>query len=256
MSYKPRPMVAANWKCNGTNSSVVELINIFNVAKITHDVDCVVAPPFLHIALVQSQLRNSKFVVASQNAYPKAGAFTGEVSIDMLRDAGINTVIIGHSERRALFGETNEVVANKVERCAAAGMTVIACCGETLQEREAGRTNDVVLTQLNAIAAKLPAGLWTRVVIAYEPVWAIGTGKVASPQQAQEVHAVIRSWLSKAVSGEAANNTRILYGGSVTAKNAAELYQQPDINGFLVGGASLKPEFVEIINSTTGRSSL
>jgi triosephosphate isomerase (TIM) len=231
MSYKPRPMVAANWKNNGTQSSVVELINVFNVAKITHDVDCVVAPTFLHITLVQSQLRNGKFVVAAQNAYPKTGAFTGEVSIELLRDSGINTVIIGHSERRALFGETNDVVATKVERCAAAGMTVIACCGETLQEREAGRTNDVVLDQLNAMASKLPAGLWSRVVIAYEPVWAIGTGKVATPEQAQEVHAVIRQWLSKAVSAE-------------------------DINGFLVGGASLKPEFVEIINSTAARSSL
>ena len=254
MPNKPRPVVAANWKCNGTTSSVVDLINVFNVAQITHDVECVVAPTFLHIGLVQSQLRNSKFVVSSQNAHIKGGAFTGEISIEMLLDAGIKTVIIGHSERRALFGETNDVVATKVEKCAAAGMHVIACCGETLQDREAGRTNEVVLEQLNAIAAKLPQGLWnpSRITIAYEPVWAIGTGKVATPEQAQEVHAVIRQWLGTATGSPAtAASIRILYGGSVNAKNARTLYQKADINGFLVGGASLKPEFVEIINSTS-----
>ena len=256
MSYKPRPVVAANWKCNGTGASVVELVNVFNVASITHDVECVVAPASLHLGLVQSHLRNAKFALAAQNCHTKSGAFTGEVSIELLLDAGIRTVIIGHSERRALFGESNDVVAAKVERCAAAHMHVIACCGETLQEREAGRTNEVVLAQLNAINAKLPPGLWATVTIAYEPVWAIGTGKVATPEQAQEVHAVIRNWLGRAVSADAARATRVLYGGSVTAKNAAQLYAQPDINGFLVGGASLKPEFVEIINATSNRSSL
>jgi triosephosphate isomerase len=256
MSFKPRPVVAANWKCNGTGASAVELINIFNIANIPHDVECVVAPPTLHIPLVQAQLRNPRFVVAAQNAHIKAGAFTGEVSVELLLDAGVRTVILGHSERRALFGESSDVVATKVQVCAAAGMHVIACVGETLQEREAGRTGDVVIGQLEAIAAKLPPGLWPRVTIAYEPVWAIGTGKVATPEQAQEVHGAIRSWLASRVSPDAARNTRVLYGGSVTAGNAAQLYQQPDINGFLVGGASLKPEFVQIIMAVGARSSL
>jgi triosephosphate isomerase len=255
---KPRPVVAANWKCNGTLKSVQELLAAFNVAAITHDVDCVLAPPFLHIPLVQQTLTNRAFNVAAQNCIAKGGAFTGEVSIEMLKDIGVQTVIIGHSERRQYYGENNALVGAKVQACAAAGMHVLACIGETLEEREQGRTGDVVVAQLGAIATALggDAALWARVTLAYEPVWAIGTGKVATPEQAQEVHALIRRWLNDTIGPVGAAATRVLYGGSVTAKNAAQLYSQPDINGFLVGGASLKPEFIDIIHSTTVRSNL
>lgn len=247
---KPKPMVAANWKCNGTIQSSTELLAKFNEAKVDHDVDCIVAPTFLHLALVQAQLKNPKFAIAAQNCIQKSGAFTGEVSIDLLKDFGVKWTIIGHSERRAYYGETNDIVAAKVDACIQKGLGVIACIGETLKEREEGRTATVVITQLATIAQKLRNEAWGQVVIAYEPVWAIGTGKVATPEQAQEVHTLIRKWLASNVSAEIAAKVRILYGGSVTAANCAQLYLQPDINGFLVGGASLKPEFINIILAT------
>jgi triosephosphate isomerase len=249
-SKKPRPVVAANWKCNGTMESARDLIRVFNDAKISHDVECIVAPPFLHITAVQALLTNKKFAVAAQNCIAKSGAFTGEVSLSMLKDAGLRWVILGHSERRSYYGETNEVVAAKVDAALTAGMNVIACVGETLKEREDGRTSAVVLQQLSAIAGRLRREAWSQLTIAYEPVWAIGTGKVATPEQAQEVHQLIREWLARTVDAELAATVRILYGGSVTATNSAQLYEKPDINGFLVGGASLKPEFVDIILAT------
>lgn len=243
-------MVAANWKCNGSLSSIKDLIGKFNDAKITHDVHCIVAPTFAHISVVQSTLTNTKFAVAAQNCIPKSGAFTGEVSIDILKDLAVNWVILGHSERRQYYGETNEVVAAKVAAAIDGGLRVIVCIGELLREREDGRTATVVLTQLQAVAQKLRREAWNNIVIAYEPVWAIGTGKVATPEQAQEVHAVIRAWLTENLGSEAATAIRILYGGSVTGGNCVELYRQLDINGFLVGGASLKPEFIDIIQSS------
>lgn len=247
---KPKPMVAANWKCNGKMGFAKELLGHFNDAKITHEVDCIVAPSYLHIGLVQSLLTNSKFQVAAQNSIPKSGAFTGEVSLEMLKDAGVNWIIAGHSERRTYYNETNEIVGSKVQAAVGAGFSAIACIGETLREREDGRTAIVVVAQLAAIASMLRESEWSRVVIAYEPVWAIGTGKVATPEQAQEVHAIIREWLARNVNVEVARGMRILYGGSVTANSAPNLYAQKDINGFLVGGASLKPEFVNIITAT------
>jgi len=247
---KPQPVVAANWKCNGTNQSLTQLIDAFNGAPIQHDVQCVVAPSFLHLGLVQNTLKNQKFAVCAQNCIPKGGAFTGEISLDMLRDHAIQWVIIGHSERRQFYGETNEVVAAKVDAAISAGFTVIACIGETLREREEGRTAAVVLGQLASIASRLREEAWAKLVVAYEPVWAIGTGKVATSEQAQEVHALIRQWVDNSVSTTVSRKLRILYGGSVTAANAEGLYRNKDINGFLVGGASLKPEFVTIIQST------
>eukprot|EP00672_Neobodo_designis_P007562 CAMPEP_0174854686 /NCGR_PEP_ID=MMETSP1114-20130205/31898_1 /TAXON_ID=312471 /ORGANISM="Neobodo designis, Strain CCAP 1951/1" /LENGTH=261 /DNA_ID=CAMNT_0016089397 /DNA_START=34 /DNA_END=819 /DNA_ORIENTATION=+ len=251
----PKPMVAANWKCNGKMTFVKDLIGVFNEAKIEHDVDCIVAPAMLHLPLVQSLLTNTKFRVAAQNTVPKSGAFTGEVSLEMLKDAGVNWTIIGHSERRTYWNETNEIVGSKVQAAVAQGFSVIACIGETLRDREDGRTATVVVSQLQAIASMLRESEWNKVVIAYEPVWAIGTGKVATPEQAQEVHALIREWVSRNVTHEVGGTLRILYGGSVTAGSANNLYAQKDINGFLVGGASLKPEFVQIINSTNPQGS-
>lgn len=247
---KPKPMVAANWKCNGTLESAAQLLAKFNDAKIEHNVDCIVAPPFLHIGTVMAELKNKKFAVCAQNAIVKGGAFTGEISLQMLKDFGINWVILGHSERRAYYGETNDVVAAKVDACLQAGMNVIACVGETLKEREDGRTANVVLQQLAAISNRLRREAWANLTIAYEPVWAIGTGKVATPEQAQEVHQILRDAIGRTVDAQVAASTRILYGGSVNGANCAQLYEKQDINGFLVGGASLKPEFIDIIQST------
>lgn len=194
-------------------------------------------------------MRNAKapVQVAAQNSYSEAsGAYTGEIAPQQLHDAGVPWVILGHSERRSLFGDSDKVVADKVKAALAAGLKVIACIGETLEERETGVTNQVCQRQLEAIAAVLEDKDWKDIVVAYEPVWAIGTGKVATVQQAQDVHADTRAWLAKRVSPAVAEATRIIYGGSVNGKNCGELGGAVDIDGFLVGGASLKPEFIEI----------
>lgn len=250
MSSKPQPIAAGNWKCNGTQESVKKLVECLNAHEVNHDVLCVVAPTFLHIPAVKQTLTNPKFVISAENAIAKSGAFTGEVSMPILKDFGINWLILGHSERRTYYGETNEVVAQKVVEAYKQGFNIIACIGETLQQREANQTTRVVLAQISAIAAKLPREAWSKIVLAYEPVWAIGTGKVATPEQAQEVHALIRADMKKRLGADVAANLRILYGGSVGGKNAKDLYAKPDINGFLVGGASLKPEFCQIIDAT------
>nr|ACG56675.1 triosephosphate isomerase [Leishmania donovani] len=250
MSAKPQPIAAANWKCNGTTASIEKLVQVLNEHNISHDVQCVVAPTFVHIPLVQAKLRNPKYAVSAENAIAKSGAFTGEVSMPILKDLGINWVILGHSERRTYYGETDEIVAQKVADACKQGFMVIACIGETLQQREANQTAKVVLSQTSAIATKLPKEAWDQIVLAYEPVWAIGTGKVATPEQAQEVHALLRKWMSEKIGADVAARLRILYGGSVSAGNAKTLYMKPDINGFLVGGASLKPEFRDIIDAT------
>jgi triosephosphate isomerase (TIM) len=201
--------------------------------------EVVIAPPSLYLLLVREHLRPG-LEVASQNVFDKPnGAFTGEISVSQLTDSGITWTILGHSERRTILGETDAVVASKTKVASTSGVGVIWCCGESLEQREAGKTIEVVSKQLEALAAEISD--WSKIVIAYEPIWAIGTGKVASTQQAQEVHAAIRAWLKKEVSEKAAEETRILYGGSVTEKNCGELSKEPDIDGFLVGGASLKP---------------
>ena len=210
-------------------------------------VEVVVAPPFTALAAVAAELEGSHVEVSGQNLYPKdSGAFTGEVSAPMLIEAGAAWVILGHSERRQYFGETDAFIAEKVRAAIAANLRPIACIGETLAEREAGKTLEVVFRQLDAILpdiAKKPG----YAVIAYEPVWAIGTGKVATPEQAQEVHAAIRERLAGA-SAELAQTTRVLYGGSVKADNAKQLLSQPDIDGALVGGAALDAEgFAKIV---------
>ncbi|EFJ31929.1 hypothetical protein SELMODRAFT_73442 [Selaginella moellendorffii] len=242
--------VGGNWKCNGTVEEIKKIVNTLNAAADVPGedvVEVVIGPPFVYIPLVKSILRPD-FAIAGQNCWvKKGGAFTGEISAEMFKDLAIPWVILGHSERRALCGESNEFVADKVVYALSQGLKVMACVGETLQQRESGQTNDVVAAQTKAIADKVKD--WKNVVIAYEPVWAIGTGKVATPAQAQEVHAALRSWLEKNVSSDVASKTRILYGGSVTAANCVEIGSQPDVDGFLVGGAALKPEFVDIIKA-------
>ncbi|KAL9226595.1 hypothetical protein vseg_002388 [Gypsophila vaccaria] len=246
--------VGGNWKCNGTTGEVKKIVETLNAAKIssTDVVEVVVSPPYVFLPLVKSELR-PEIQVAAQNCWvKKGGAFTGEVSAEMLGDLSIPWVILGHSERRALLNESNEFVGDKVAYALSKGLKVIACVGETLEQREAGTTVEVVAAQTKAIADKVTD--WTNVVIAYEPVWAIGTGKVASPEQAQEVHAELRKWLEANISAEVAASTRIIYGGSVNGANCKELAGKPDVDGFLVGGASLKPEFIDIINSATVKS--
>jgi len=197
---------------------------------------------------VSGKLPSEKFGVAAQNCYKVAkGAFTAEISPQMIKDCGCQWVILGHSERRHVFGETDELIGEKVGFALESGLSIIPCIGEKLEEREAGKTEEVCFNQLKAIADKVSD--WSKVVLAYEPVWAIGTGKTASPEQAQEVHAALRKWLAEKVSPEVSENLRILYGGSVSAANCKELATCPDIDGFLVGGASLKPDFVTIINA-------
>ncbi|KAJ3042309.1 hypothetical protein HDV00_007676 [Rhizophlyctis rosea] len=238
--------VGGNWKLNGSRSLVDTLVGLLNKTEIPADVEVVVAPPAPYLDLVRSSLKK-EVGVAAQNAYTeKSGAFTGEISIEFLKDLGIDWVVLGHSERREYFGETDEIVAKKVAFAAKNGVKVIACIGEKLAEREANETFAVTDRQTKAIADALSPADWANIVIAYEPVWAIGTGKVATPEQAQEVHEHIRSWLAKNVSEEVAASTRILYGGSVNGKNSADLAKREDIDGFLVGGASLKEEFATI----------
>ncbi|XP_021910469.1 triosephosphate isomerase, cytosolic [Carica papaya] len=241
--------VGGNWKCNGTTEEVKKIVNKLNEGEVPSQdvVEVVISPPFVFLPLVKDLLRPN-FHVAAQNCWvKKGGAFTGEVSAEMLSNLGVPWVILGHSERRQLLGESNEFVGDKVAYALSQGLKVIACVGETLEQREAGSTVDVVSAQTKAIAERVSS--WADIVIAYEPVWAIGTGKVATPAQAQEVHSELRKWLSANTSPEVASTTRIIYGGSVTAANCKELAAKPDVDGFLVGGASLKPEFIDIIKS-------
>ncbi|KAH7338391.1 Triosephosphate isomerase [Rhizoctonia solani] len=240
--------VGGNFKMNGTIKSIQEIIENLNNAKLDSNTEVVIAPPALYL-LTSLAAAKSHIQISAQNAYHKSsGAFTGEISPAQLADAGIPWVILGHSERRTLFGESDEAVADKTKAALDAGLSVILCVGETLNEREAGVTKDVCERQLAAVKAKVSD--WSKIVIAYEPVWAIGTGKVATCGQAQDAHADIRGWVSKNVSTEAAESIRIIYGGSVNAGNCKESASQQDVDGFLVGGASLKPEFVDIVNAT------
>lgn len=237
--------VGGNWKMNNLKSDNDKLIELLNKANINFSTtEVLVAPPALYLNYVRTNL-NSNFHVAAQNCYKvEKGAFTGDISPAMIKDNGGDYVILGHSERRNVFGESDQLIGEKVKHALDAGLNVLPCIGEKLEERESGKTEEVVFRQLKFIADNISD--WNRTVIAYEPVWAIGTGKTATPQQAQEVHAQLRNWLAKNVSQSVADNVRILYGGSVTGANAKELASQPDIDGFLVGGASLKAEFIDI----------
>ena len=230
------PLIAGNWKMfHGGQTALALAAGIAEKTRGTADVDIVVAPPFTALAAVAQELDGTRVEVAAQNLHAAAeGAFTGEVSAPMLLDAGCRWVIVGHSERRQLFGETDETIAKKIDAACKAGLRPIACVGETLAEREAGRTLEVVFRQLDSFVEHLGRAPGFG-VIAYEPVWAIGTGKVAGPEQAEEVHTAIRGRLPPAL----ASATRILYGGSVKPDNAARLLACENVDGALVGGASL-----------------
>lgn len=245
--------IGGNWKCNGTLSQINTIITNLNSCEIPQNADVVIAVPAIHTVAVKNLVKPD-ILVSSQDIciHGGVGAYTGEISATLLRDIGVEWAIVGHSERRTGFGfngEPDSVVATKVKTAIAGGLSVIACVGEQLTEREAGLTMSVVSAQLAAISSLLSPQEWSKVVIAYEPVWAIGTGKVATPEQAQETHSQIREWLSSNVSPEIAANTRIIYGGSVKGSNAKSLLMGADIDGFLVGGASLLPEFVDIIQA-------
>lgn len=234
---------------NGTKQSIQVICDRLKTSQLDSETEVCVGVPAPYIQFVRDLLPPS-IHVAGQNCYKaSSGAFTGELSVDMIRDCGGDSVILGHSERRNVFGENDQLIAEKCAFALQGGLVVIACIGELLEEREAGKTEEVVFRQTKAYADLIKPDQWKNVVIAYEPVWAIGTGKTATPEQAQEVHAKLREWLSKNVSEEVGLNIRIIYGGSVTAANCKELAQKPDVDGFLVGGASLKPEFVDIVNA-------
>jgi len=235
------PIVGGNWKMNAgngtTKATVTELVEGLNAApKPTCEV--FVGVPYIYLESVLGAI-DPAFKVSAQNMYKETkGAFTGEISGEMLVDLGIPTVIIGHSERRDIFGETDGLLGEKIAKAMSLGMQVVACCGEHKEERESGKTMDVLIPQLEAIVANTAD--WSQLVIAYEPVWAIGTGLTATPEQAQETHAQIRSWIASKVGAAEADGVRIQYGGSVNDKNAADLAKGADIDGFLIGGASLK----------------
>ncbi|KAL4717422.1 hypothetical protein ACJJTC_000571 [Scirpophaga incertulas] len=242
-------VVGGNWKMNGDKNQINEIVNNLKKGPLDPNVDVVIGVPAIYLSYVKSIVPEN-IGVAAQNCWKVTkGAFTGEISPAMIKDVGADWVILGHSERRTIFGEKDELVAAKVAHALEQGLKVIACIGETLEEREAGKTEEVVFRQTKALVPAIGSN-WDKVVLAYEPVWAIGTGKTATPQQAQDVHAALRNWLSVNVSGDVANAVRIQYGGSVTGATAKELAARPDIDGFLVGGASLKPEFVDIVNAT------
>ena len=241
MNPKRRPLIAGNWKMHHGGVHGVELaMQCVEIAREVPRVDMVLAPPFTAIAAVAHECDGTGVRVAAQNMNAKTfGAYTGEVSPAMLRESGATWVIIGHSERRQLFGETDASVAEKTKAAFAAGLLPIVCIGETRAEREGGKTIDVVKGQIEAFASILQEHASVRAAIAYEPVWAIGTGKTAGPAEAEEVHAEIRSWLA-AHSAELAEGTRILYGGSVKGENATALLGCANVDGALVGGASLE----------------
>ncbi|MCD4812627.1 triose-phosphate isomerase [bacterium] len=245
-----KPIIAGNWKLNKTRAEAKLLVqDIVNGTKDVTDVEMVVCPVYTSLETVQSVITDSVVKLGAQNVYwEESGAFTGEVSSSMLKDAGCIYVVVGHSERRQYFGETNETVNQKVKAVLAAGLTPIVCVGETLPEREAGKVTDVVGDHVRNGLAGLSAEEIGEIVIAYEPVWAIGTGKTASPEQAQEVHKLIRDILTELAGESVAQSVRIQYGGSVKPDNVKELMAKEDIDGALVGGASLKADsFIALV---------
>ncbi len=243
-----RPLVAGNWKMHGSRAENARLIDDLVQASDAGAAEILVCPPFVYLWEIGRQLKGTPVGLGSQNVCAESGpgAFTGEVSAAMLRDVGCTYAIVGHSERRALYREDDALVARKFVAAQAQGLVPVLCVGETLDERERGVTREVVARQLDAVLSVAGVGAFAKAVVAYEPVWAIGTGKNATPDQAQEVHAFVRERIA-ARDATIASALRVLYGGSVKAANAAELFAMPDVDGGLVGGASLKAEeFVRI----------
>jgi triosephosphate isomerase len=240
MSQRTR-IAAGNWKMNTSLAEGVALAEALAEEWLNAPgKEMILAPPFTHLSSVRAKLKTSAIQLAAQNCHWETqGAYTGEVSLSMLVDVGVDAVIVGHSERRELFGETNAIVKQKVDAVLAAGLRVILCCGESLTTREAGAANDFVEKQLKESLLHLSDVEMGSVIIAYEPIWAIGTGLTATTEQAQEMHACIRSLVATAYSDAIADKLTILYGGSVKPGNAKELFSQKDVDGGLVGGASL-----------------
>lgn len=237
-------MVAGNWKMHGSVAFTRDMIQTLTAnVTVNEAVTLLVCPPMLYLTQAIQAAANSSIRVGAQNCaqIQTTGAYTGEVSATMLADVGCQYVILGHSERRALYGETDAVVAEKTKVALATGLTPLVCVGETLTEREAGQAEAIIAAQLDAVSDVIGAAGWSNAIIAYEPVWAIGTGKTATPEQAQEIHAFIRQHLAK-LDVNMANAMTILYGGSVKPDNAASIFSQPDVDGGLIGGASLNSD--------------
>ncbi len=248
-----KPIVAGNWKMHKTPAEAEQLINELKPLVTGARCEVVVAPTFPCLDRAARAIAGSNVALGAQNAFwEEKGAFTGEVAANMLKELGVTYVILGHSERRQYFGETDETVNKRIKAVLAHGMTPIVCVGELLEQREAGRTMEVVATQVRGALAGYSADQVRTFVVAYEPVWAIGTGKVATTAQAQEVHAAIRRLLAELYDRSVADAVRIQYGGSMKPDNAAELLAQPDIDGGLVGGAALKAaDFAAICNAAS-----
>jgi triosephosphate isomerase len=239
-----KTLIAGNWKMNTDRAAAVALAKgVAAGAAEAAGVDLVVCPPTVYLAAVSEALAGSPVSLGAQNVYAEDnGAFTGETSTAMLKDVGAKYVILGHSERRTLMGETDADVCKKTHKALAAGLTPIVCVGELLEERESGKTAEVIKTQFEGSLDGISADQITSIVIAYEPVWAIGTGKVATPEQAEEVHADLRRLLAERYTPQLAEEVRVLYGGSMKPGNAAELLAKPNVDGGLIGGAALKAE--------------
>ena len=245
-------IVAGNWKMNKNSEETEDLLNeLIDKLPLDKEVQIVVAPTFVNLASAVDHLEFTNISVAAQNMHQaENGAYTGEISADMLKSVGVNTVILGHSERRAIFHETDAMIANKVDTALKHDMTVIFCFGEELKDRQNNQHFNVVENQLRDGLFHLEKDAWEDIILAYEPVWAIGTGETASPEQAQEMHAFIRETVRHTYGGSIAEDVSILYGGSVKPDNAKEIFGKPDVDGGLIGGAALKADdFVAIVNA-------
>ncbi|GGB68639.1 triosephosphate isomerase [Flavobacterium suaedae] len=247
-----KQIVAGNWKMNNDSKETKALLDEL-LAKTPKDTTAkvVVAPTFVNLQAAVAQTADSNIIVAAQNMHQaENGAYTGEVSVGMLKSIDVNTVILGHSERRAYFGETNALLAEKVNTALKHNLTIIFCFGEELADRQSNNHFSIVETQLREALFHIEESQWANIVLAYEPVWAIGTGETASPEQAQEMHAFIRTLLRDNINSNVADATSILYGGSVKPANAKEIFSNPDVDGGLIGGASLKADdFLAIVNA-------
>jgi len=244
-------IVAGNWKMNKNLDETETLLSALSAKLPDTNAEVMVAPTYINLIGAVRNLESSKIEVIAQNMhFAESGAYTGEISADMLLNVGVNTAIIGHSERRAYFGETDEILAKKVTTALDKGIRVMFCFGEELEDRKSGNHFKVVESQLKNALFSLETSAWSKIILAYEPVWAIGTGETASPEQAQEMHAFIRKTIAEAFDTSVANNVSILYGGSVKPGNAEEIFSKPDVDGGLIGGASLvADDFVAIIKA-------
>ncbi len=244
-------IVAGNWKMNKNLTETETLLAALSAKLPDTEAEVMVAPTYINLTSAVRHLESSPIEVIAQNMhFAESGAYTGEISADMLLNVGIDTVIIGHSERRAYFGETDEILAKKVTAALAKGLRVMFCFGEELEDRKSENHFSVVQSQLKNALFSVDANSWSKIILAYEPVWAIGTGETASPEQAQEMHAFIRKTITEAYDTSIANNVSILYGGSVKPANAVEIFSKPDVDGGLIGGAALNADdFVAIIKA-------